>query len=102
MIGNRLLTKCSQTAEYSHCGLTQSPPARLAAQGGDESQGTGFIQSEETVMTRIMRFLREEQGVTAIEYGLIAALIAVVCLTVWASIGTDLNTMFGKVDAKLK
>ena len=53
-------------------------------------------------MTRIMGFLREEQGVTAIEYGLIAALIAVACLTIWGTIGTDLTAMFTKVDAKLK
>ena len=38
------------------------------------------------------RFLRDEEGVTAIEYGLIAALIAVVAL-----IGTNLNTVFKKV-----
>jgi len=45
--------------------------------------------------------LRQDAGVTAIEYGLIAALIAVVIITAVALIGTNLNTTFGKVSAKL-
>lgn len=43
------------------------------------------------------RFLRDEEGVTAIEYGLIAALIAVVIIAAVAAIGTDLKTVFQKV-----
>ena len=43
------------------------------------------------------RFLRDEEGVTAIEYGLIAALIAVVIIAAVALIGTNLNTVFTKV-----
>ena len=43
------------------------------------------------------RFLRDEEGVTAIEYGLIAALIAVVIIAAVALIGTNLNTVFKKV-----
>lgn len=40
------------------------------------------------------RFLREEEGATAIEYGLMAALIAVVIITAVAAIGTQLNITF--------
>jgi len=40
------------------------------------------------------RFLKDEEGVTAIEYGLIAALIAVVIIGAVRIIGTDLNTAF--------
>ena len=42
-------------------------------------------------------FLRDEEGVTAIEYGLIAALIAVVIVVAVALIGTRLNCQFGRV-----
>ncbi|HEY3599606.1 MAG TPA: Flp family type IVb pilin [Paraburkholderia sp.] len=42
-------------------------------------------------------FLRESQGVTAIEYGLIAGLIAVVIAGAVGDIGTQLNTLFTSV-----
>jgi pilus assembly protein Flp/PilA len=40
------------------------------------------------------QFLREEDGVTAIEYGLIAALIAVVIITATTTVGQHLNNVF--------
>ncbi len=43
------------------------------------------------------RFLRDEEGVTAIEYGLIAALIAVVIIAAVALIGTNLTLIFNKI-----
>ena len=43
-----------------------------------------------------------EKGVTAIEYGLIAALIAVVIITVLTTIGTNLNTKLTSVAGGLK
>ena len=48
-------------------------------------------------MEKIKRFFEEEDGVTAIEYGLIAALIAVVIVGAVTSIGTTLNTTFQSV-----
>jgi pilus assembly protein Flp/PilA len=45
----------------------------------------------------IKRFLTEEDGVTAIEYGLIAALIAVVIIVGAGLVGTSLNTKFTAV-----
>lgn len=50
---------------------------------------------------KIKRFLVEEDGVTAIEYGLIAALIAVAIITAVTLVGTKLNTTFGKVTTAL-
>lgn len=47
------------------------------------------------------RFAQDESGATAIEYGLIVALIAVVIVGVVGTIGTKLNTSYGKVDAVL-
>jgi pilus assembly protein Flp/PilA len=56
----------------------------------------------ETVMNLISRFVRDESGVTAIEYGLIAALIAVVIIGIITTVGTDLAAKFTAVDAGLK
>ena len=43
------------------------------------------------------RFVGDESGATAIEYGLIIALIAVVIITAVTTIGTNLNKAFNKV-----
>ena len=47
------------------------------------------------------RPFKSEDGVTAIEYGLIAALIAVAIITAVTLVGTNLNTMFNNVAGKL-
>lgn len=45
----------------------------------------------------VKRFINDEQGVTAIEYGLIAALIAVTIITAAALVGTRLTCLFNRV-----
>jgi pilus assembly protein Flp/PilA len=52
-------------------------------------------------MNLISRFVRDESGATAIEYGLIAALIAVVIITGVTAVGTKLSTTFTKVSTAL-
>ena len=52
-------------------------------------------------MEKIKRFFRDEEGVTAIEYGLIAALIALVIIVSVALVGTKLNTAFSNVASHL-
>jgi pilus assembly protein Flp/PilA len=47
------------------------------------------------------RFVKDESGATAIEYGLIAALVAVVCITALTTLGTNLSTTFTNVGAEL-
>jgi len=47
------------------------------------------------------KLLRDEQGATAIEYGLIAALIAVAAITAMQSLGNELNTTFNTVSTEL-
>jgi len=47
------------------------------------------------------KLLRDEQGATAIEYGLIAALIAVAAITAMQSLGNELNTTFTTVSDNL-
>jgi pilus assembly protein Flp/PilA len=46
-------------------------------------------------------FLREEQGATMVEYGLMVALIAVVCITMVATIGNSLNLVFSDIAGSL-
>jgi pilus assembly protein Flp/PilA len=48
-------------------------------------------------MKLLSLFRSDESGATAIEYGLIAALIAVVIITGVTAVGTSLNNMFGNV-----
>lgn len=53
-------------------------------------------------MTRtIRRFVRDNTGVTIIEYGLIAALIAVGLVTILGTIGDDLNDVFTSVSSAI-
>ena len=47
------------------------------------------------------KLLRDEQGATAIEYGLIAALIAVAAITAMQSLGSSLNETFSGVSTCL-
>ena len=49
----------------------------------------------------LKRFWADEEGVTAIEYGLIAALIAIVIVVAVASAGTSLNTLWNRISTCL-
>ena len=49
----------------------------------------------------VSRFLKDQSGATAIEYGLIAALVAVVLVTALTAMGTKLSGTFNAVSAKL-
>lgn len=53
-------------------------------------------------MTTILRFLNDDFGATAIEYGLIAAGISIAIITVVTALGTTLNTTFTSVNTALK
>jgi pilus assembly protein Flp/PilA len=48
----------------------------------------------QALVNGIKRFVAEEDGVTMVEYGLIAALIAVVCIAAVTVVGTQLRTTF--------
>lgn len=48
-------------------------------------------------MKKLLRFLKDEEGVTATEYGLIAALVAVAIIIGANTLGTNLNTLFTDV-----
>ncbi|RZI99612.1 MAG: Flp family type IVb pilin [Brevundimonas sp.] len=49
----------------------------------------------------VSRFVKDESGATAIEYGLIAALIAVVIITAVTLLGTNLKATFNNIAAEL-
>jgi pilus assembly protein Flp/PilA len=53
------------------------------------------------MFTSIKKLLRNEDGATAIEYGLIAALIAVAAVTVMGTVGTNLSSTFSKIATSL-
>ncbi|MBX3512155.1 MAG: Flp family type IVb pilin [Xanthobacteraceae bacterium] len=53
-------------------------------------------------MTNIARFLKDESGATAIEYGLIAACISVAIIAVVQGVGSKLNSTFTSVQNALK
>jgi pilus assembly protein Flp/PilA len=53
------------------------------------------------MIAAIKSLLLDEGGATAIEYGLIAALIAVAAVTVMGTVGTHLSTTFNTVATKL-
>ena len=52
-------------------------------------------------MTFFKKLIRNEDGATAIEYGLIAALIAVAAITAMQGLGNELNTTFSTVSTKM-
>jgi pilus assembly protein Flp/PilA len=52
-------------------------------------------------MKFIKKLLRNTKGATAIEYGLLAALISVAAMTTMGTLGTTLNTTFSDIDAEM-
>ena len=51
--------------------------------------------------TLLKRFVKEEEGATMVEYGLMVALIAIVCIVAVTAIGVALNTKFNAVSAAI-
>jgi len=52
-------------------------------------------------MNQVMKFLKEEDGATAIEYGLIAGLIAVAIIGALTALGGSLDTLFTNIKTRL-
>jgi pilus assembly protein Flp/PilA len=52
-------------------------------------------------MAKFLKLIKNEDGATAIEYGLIAALIAVAAIGAMTSVGNKLGTTFNNVSGKL-
>ena len=54
------------------------------------------------MITNLRKFYADESGATAIEYGLIAALVSVAAITALQAMGSSLNTMFTAVSTALQ
>ena len=52
-------------------------------------------------MAKFIKLIRNTKGATAIEYGLIAALIAVAAIAAMSNIGSNLGSTFNEVSSKL-
>jgi pilus assembly protein Flp/PilA len=86
-------------------GSPQSPKWRLLApllQLPKRTRRASAPFGQESAMTFLAKLLKNESGVTAIEYGLIAALIAVVAIPIMGSVGNKSVTTYDKVNAGLK
>ena len=53
-------------------------------------------------MTKLKTFFKDESGATAIEYGLIAALISIAAIAIMRTVGSDLTDTFTEVSAGLQ
>ena len=53
-------------------------------------------------MKTVARFMNDESGATAIEYGLIAAILGVGIITVLKSVKSELNATFSTIESELK
>ncbi len=53
-------------------------------------------------MIRVLRGLRRKRGATAIEYGLLAGLLALALVGVMSTMGTSLNTFFGNLGTNVQ
>ena len=53
-------------------------------------------------MKTVKNFIQDESGATAIEYGLIAALISVAAIGAMTTLGTKLRTLFGNISGNLR
>jgi pilus assembly protein Flp/PilA len=59
------------------------------------------VEQGELTMLQVRRYLRDETGVTGIEYGLIASAIAMAIVIVVANVGSSLVTVFTNVETGL-
>lgn len=71
------------------------PPAPV------RSREAGILLKEMIMREMFEEFMRDEEGVTAIEYGLIAALIAVVIIGSVTLVGNNLDNVFNYIAGKL-
>jgi pilus assembly protein Flp/PilA len=90
--------------------LAQEVPCTLAL-GPDRPEHNGrrvelrqprVDLKEPSMKNLVSRFVKDESGATAIEYGLIAAGISVAIITVVKNVGTNLSGTFGSVQNALK
>ena len=62
----------------------------------------GHLERTMNIVSSIKAFFKDEEGASAIEYALVAALIGLAAATAMTDVGTQLNTFFGKIKTKLQ
>ena len=81
--------------------LVRLPQDRLVVVWRDSRTHGIFWKRRNTMVQFVKKFWKEEEGVTAIEYGLIAALIAVVIIVAVTAVGANLNKVFTYIASEL-
>lgn len=76
-------------------------PERASRSGWVAGRSGDFLMKERIMLKMLKQFVRDEEGVTAIEYGLIAALIAVVIIGSVTIVGTTLVDVFTAISTAL-
>ena len=89
-------------ANFFQLVSTQAPPVpnpcvRAASARFREKQRENQQDRLEEIMTLVRRFLNDESGATAIEYGLIAGLVAVAIIAALTALGSSLNNLFSDI-----
>jgi pilus assembly protein Flp/PilA len=88
------------------CSIELTPPKELGSHGlrvkDGAERGDPHPRWSLFMKNLIARFAKDESGATAIEYGLIAAGIALAIITVVNNLGTTLNTKFSSISSSLK
>jgi pilus assembly protein Flp/PilA len=55
-----------------------------------------------SIIKKAKTFRKNDRGVTMLEYGVLAALICAVCITIVGALGTDINAKFTAIDNAIK
>ncbi len=77
--------------------------SRLVRRRGNSGSSPGGLWSRsQHLFQSIKKFVVDKSGVTAIEYALIASLIAVFIITAVTSVGTKVSTVFNEIGTTLK
>jgi len=84
-------------------GLTGSGKAKFTSYPGNCSQAAQDQGRAgwRTTMARMLRLMRDEAGATAIEYGLLAALIAVAAITAMQGFGSEFANTFNTASGSM-
>ena len=95
--------KCSDTGRNGRCwhqgsgaGCSQFKEKSLLEQTSSPTKGTEMLSHLAKLQTKVAA-LRDDRGATAVEYGLMVALIAIVIIVAVTLLGTNLNGIFGTV-----
>jgi len=97
-IKNFEVSSCNNISAGVYSNLADAFSVNRWANGGNTEAAT---KKGDTIMKNLINLFKDENGATAIEYGLIAALISVAAIGAMTALGTQLSTTFGDVTASL-